>query len=71
MLMLPPLATINSHSKPPAGEIMTDKHPWKMRYAPHVGLAAPDIPLFLHQRRARSGCADRLAGGPRLCRDRG
>jgi hydroxypyruvate isomerase len=27
---------------------MTDKHPWKMRYAPHVGLAAPDIPLFLH-----------------------
>ena len=27
---------------------MTDKHQWKMRYAPHVGLAAPDIPLFLH-----------------------
>jgi len=33
---------------------MTDKHPWKMRYAPHVGLAAPDIPLFLHS----AGSAD-------------
>ena len=33
---------------------MSDKHPWKMRYAPHVGLAAPDIPLFLHS----AGSAD-------------
>ncbi len=33
---------------------MTDKHPWKMRYAPHVGLAAPDIPLFPHS----AGSAD-------------
>jgi hydroxypyruvate isomerase len=36
---------------------MTDKHPWKMRYAPHVGLAAPDIPLFLHS----AGSADPVA----------
>ena len=27
---------------------MSDKPSWKFRYAPHVGLAAPDIPLFLH-----------------------
>jgi len=52
--MLPPPATINSHGKAPLGKNMTDKHPWKMRYAPHVGLAAPDIPLFLHS----AGSAD-------------
>ncbi len=39
-------ATINSES---FGEgPMTDKPAWNFRYAPHVGLAAPDIPLFLH-----------------------
>jgi hydroxypyruvate isomerase len=27
---------------------MTDAHAWKMRYAPHIGLMAPDAPLFLH-----------------------
>jgi hydroxypyruvate isomerase len=33
---------------------VSDKPNWKMRYAPHVGLAAPDIPLFLHS----AGSAD-------------
>jgi len=27
---------------------MTGRHAWKMRYAPHIGLMAPDAPLFLH-----------------------
>jgi len=27
---------------------MTGQHAWKMRYAPHIGLTAPDAPLFLH-----------------------
>jgi hydroxypyruvate isomerase len=33
---------------------MTNKPAWKQRYAPHIGLMAPDQPLFLHS----AGSAD-------------
>ncbi len=33
---------------------MTDRPNWKLRYAPHVGLTAPDAPLFYHS----AGSAD-------------
>jgi hydroxypyruvate isomerase len=40
--------------KPMIGEFMTRQPAWKQRYAPHIGLAAPDAPLFLHS----AGSAD-------------
>ena len=36
---------------------MTEKPSWNFRYAPHIGLAAPDLPLFLHS----AGTADPVA----------
>jgi hydroxypyruvate isomerase len=44
----------NHHRNGSLGEIMTSQPAWKQRYAPHIGLAAPDLPLFLHS----AGSAD-------------